>query len=1453
MLSIVTFIIIPIIHFSPKVHAQRKFAQGQGQSPMSSANASPAKLRPSVHNSGNHSSGSSTASGPTSKKTGGNTPTLPFVKGENPKTEDFLTFLCLRGTSLLPAELDFFNRPSVIPDANNDKSGSDDEGNESSEDEKLSSAKMRRKKLQQQDGKANNSKSVKQLPASVRALKRKYTEQRLVRSVVTKVANQAKVKQQQQQKAASKKASGGKLKASMKAGRALRSHTTMRDGGQARKPSKVISKSPTSTKVKVQSTKRKPSAAAIIAKRKTRMATLTAASKSRVSRMLTRLTPRGTSSAAFVRKAKKMPMQGRRSLRGRDISVSSNEEEEEEEEEEDDDRRKQGGNRKMVCRKSASRRHDADSDSDEDSDDEDVEDDEESENSDDDDDDDDEEEHAGDRHRKRSGNVKKRPGRKSKESATVYLNMLGQKMSSKRKNAATGDDDDNISIDSLSESTQGRRLKEAARSKLNKSGKKVQQKVVDLKGRKVIKPSLVKKENRKTSVIEANNSSNNGGGSESSENNDKRRKDKKLSSTPSLKELQDRLLLEAKKKIASTPEAAPLVQQLKAEAEAKEKGETTSSGTSESERITISHKTGYIQVKPRLSTDQLSLPDESGSNSPQPQRRLSISGSERTSTPPRKILPKGTEMVPTTQPVVTQQQAQRSHLPVGVVGAALSSARPASGGNTPPRTIPLSQPLVINTSLNPAHSMAQVKPIMTSTQQPQQQQQPPMQAGIIMSRMPMPIQIRPGVTATPIQPGQPMQPLQPGQQVQGVPIIMPPIALPNGSILQPVTSVAPAMRPPFAAYGQPPIQPMAPGQQPYGNPAGGGVMMPMSSANTKCTTDVTNANTQPMVSPGPPILSPQQQKLQQQQQQQQNQYKQKKNTPVATTTAPPPVLAPAGLPVTSGAVIRSVMPSKMKTQMSRMPQASGFKPGAPTSASAPRMSAPHPQQMHQHTPKSSKQHQSRSIFNKDGGSGSSSSSSRKQNSSTSTPSASTSFKVDNEASPYAFEPEPLEVRPKLPYRNKPTASAASSKPSPKATSSGKTNKKSPKGTDSKASTSAKAMSATASTLMQNLTGNSGSKAGKGVSSIQCQMEEGSSIPLPAELASQLVAQAAAEGPAASNETTYFIPLKNNFGVAVKLGTEGPPGPDQKVIMKAKLVTQPSGKPAGARVIGPADPSSTSPGSSGTKKKSSPETAGGAKRKSPAASISAAATAAASAKAKAKMMKASRDTSSSSSDDSSSSDSDAELAPIKKKRKKLTKSRSSMNSPPSSLPSPTGGRKGMKDVVVPLPVTSPTMSSKSASVNNVLGTIEAMDRFPKLGQHAHLVEAPVFRPTEAEFKDPMKYIQAIRRVAEPFGICKIIPPASFKPECNVDDDMRFTSYNQYVHKLMNRWGPNSKEMAAIKKYLDTQNVNLTASNHPVVSGVEIDLPALYHAVQALGGLTEVIQKKKWGKIAEFLRY
>ena len=48
--------------------------------------------------SGNHSSSSSTASGPVMDNGRSNGKVLDSLKkGERPKTEDFLTFLCLRG------------------------------------------------------------------------------------------------------------------------------------------------------------------------------------------------------------------------------------------------------------------------------------------------------------------------------------------------------------------------------------------------------------------------------------------------------------------------------------------------------------------------------------------------------------------------------------------------------------------------------------------------------------------------------------------------------------------------------------------------------------------------------------------------------------------------------------------------------------------------------------------------------------------------------------------------------------------------------------------------------------------------------------------------------------------------------------------------------------------------------------------------------------------------------------------------------------------------------------------------------------------------------------------------------------------------------------------------------------------------------------------------------------
>ncbi|XP_010934317.1 putative lysine-specific demethylase JMJ16 [Elaeis guineensis] len=72
----------------------------------------------------------------------------------------------------------------------------------------------------------------------------------------------------------------------------------------------------------------------------------------------------------------------------------------------------------------------------------------------------------------------------------------------------------------------------------------------------------------------------------------------------------------------------------------------------------------------------------------------------------------------------------------------------------------------------------------------------------------------------------------------------------------------------------------------------------------------------------------------------------------------------------------------------------------------------------------------------------------------------------------------------------------------------------------------------------------------------------------------------------------------------------------------------------------------------------------------------------------------------------------------------------------------------------------------------------------------LDEAPVFYPNEEEFKDTLKYIASIRQVAEPYGICRIVPPPSWTPPCPLKEkgvwqNSKFETRTQQVDRLQNR--------------------------------------------------------------------
>eukprot|EP01018_Ginkgo_biloba_P029486 Gb_09731 [translate_table: standard] len=89
--------------------------------------------------------------------------------------------------------------------------------------------------------------------------------------------------------------------------------------------------------------------------------------------------------------------------------------------------------------------------------------------------------------------------------------------------------------------------------------------------------------------------------------------------------------------------------------------------------------------------------------------------------------------------------------------------------------------------------------------------------------------------------------------------------------------------------------------------------------------------------------------------------------------------------------------------------------------------------------------------------------------------------------------------------------------------------------------------------------------------------------------------------------------------------------------------------------------------------------------------------------------------------------------------------------------------------------------------------------PREGCRPVLEEAPVFHPSEEEWKDPLSYIAKLHVLAEKYGICRIVPPLSWKPPCPLKDESKwksakFSTRVQQVHKLQVRESMNKSREA-----------------------------------------------------------
>lgn len=88
---------------------------------------------------------------------------------------------------------------------------------------------------------------------------------------------------------------------------------------------------------------------------------------------------------------------------------------------------------------------------------------------------------------------------------------------------------------------------------------------------------------------------------------------------------------------------------------------------------------------------------------------------------------------------------------------------------------------------------------------------------------------------------------------------------------------------------------------------------------------------------------------------------------------------------------------------------------------------------------------------------------------------------------------------------------------------------------------------------------------------------------------------------------------------------------------------------------------------------------------------------------------------------------------------------------------------------PLPLSS--MSSAPLDIRSVerRGDPTASNEPEKKNRPFNLDEAPTYRPSEDEFKDMHGYIKKISAEAAKYGLCKIIPPPSWKPDLAIDTE------------------------------------------------------------------------------------
>ncbi|KAK1613378.1 hypothetical protein QYE76_037051 [Lolium multiflorum] len=141
-----------------------------------------------------------------------------------------------------------------------------------------------------------------------------------------------------------------------------------------------------------------------------------------------------------------------------------------------------------------------------------------------------------------------------------------------------------------------------------------------------------------------------------------------------------------------------------------------------------------------------------------------------------------------------------------------------------------------------------------------------------------------------------------------------------------------------------------------------------------------------------------------------------------------------------------------------------------------------------------------------------------------------------------------------------------------------------------------------------------------------------------------------------------------------------------------------------------------------------------------------------------------------------------------------------------------------------------------------------------GSDAPIPEAPVFRPTEEEFADPLAYVAHIRPVAERYGICRIVPPPSWSPPKALDvAALSFPTKRQPIHRLLARPAPADPDTFLLDyaRFLKVYRGPPGRGLPKLPDGRPLDLCRLFHAVKRFGGYDGACKGRRWADVVRLV--